>query len=172
MKTKILTLFFITIFFFSFLIFYKGLENPNLYTPSFTSKKKIPSFDAKLFNKDILISSDEIFKKDKFYIMNIWASWCVPCKEEHPYLLNLSNQNNIKIVGLNYKDNDSNAKKFLEDFKSPYDIILSDKDCLAAIEWGAYGVPETFLIFDKEIIKKFIGPLNTNSLLEINKFIK
>ena len=67
--------------------------------------------------------------------MNIWASWCVPCKEEHPYLLNLSNLNNIEIVGLNYKDNDKNAKKFLQELKSPYDIILSDKDGLIAIEW-------------------------------------
>ncbi len=173
MKVKILTSFIVIIFFVLFFIFYKGLENSNIYEPNFTTKKNIPSFDVKLFSKGDLISSDEIFKKkDKFYIMNIWASWCVPCKEEHPYLLNLSNLNNIEIVGLNYKDNNKNAKKFLQELKSPYDIILSDKDGLIAIEWGAYGVPETFLIFNKEIIKKFIGPLNRNSLLEIEKLIK
>ena len=104
--------------------------------------------------------------------MNIWASWCIPCKEEHSFLLNLSDQNNIEIVGLNYKDDKKNANKFLKELNSPYDVILSDKDGLIAIEWGAYGVPETFLIFNKQIIKKYIGPLNINSLLEIKKLIQ
>ena len=79
---------------------------------------------------------------------------------------------NIEIIGLNYKDNNQKAKKFLNELDNPYKVILSDKDGTIAIEWGAYGVPETFLIHDKKIIKKFIGPLNTNSLLEIKKFIK
>ena len=104
--------------------------------------------------------------------MNIWASWCVPCRDEHPFLLNLSKLDNIEIIGLNYKDNNQKAKKFLNELDNPYKVILSDKDGTIAIEWGAYGVPETFLIHDKKIIKKFIGPLNTNSLLEIKKFIK
>ena len=125
-----------------------------------------------MFETDELISSGEIFKKDKFYLMNIWASWCVPCKEEHPFLLNLSNENNIEIIGLNYKDDNENAKKFLKNFSSPYKFILSDTNGLIAIEWGAYGVPESFVIFNNEIIKKVIGPLNINSLLEIKELIK
>ena len=172
MKIKLfpilITIFFITIFF----IFYKGLENSNIYTPKINEKKNIPSFEARLFETDELISSGEIFKKDKFYLMNIWASWCVPCKEEHPFLLNLSNENNIEIIGLNYKDDNENAKKFLKNFSSPYKFILSDTNGLIAIEWGAYGVPESFVIFNNEIIKKVIGPLNINSLLEIKELIK
>ena len=104
--------------------------------------------------------------------MNIWASWCIPCRDEHLYLMNLSNQKIIEVVGLNYKDNKSNAKKFLEELNNPYKIIFSDEDGTIAIEWGAYGVPETFLIHNKRIIKKYVGPLNSNSLLEIKKLIK
>ena len=104
--------------------------------------------------------------------MNIWASWCVPCKDEHPFLMNLSKKNYIEIVGLNYKDNNEKAKLFLKELDNPYNIIFSDKDGIIAIEWGAYGVPESFLIHDKKIIKKIIGPLDANSLKEIKKLIK
>ena len=104
--------------------------------------------------------------------MNIWASWCVPCRAEHPFLLELDNQKNIEIIGINYKDKIENAKKFLKEFKSPYEIIVSDKDGLISIEWGAYGVPETFLIQNGKILKKYVGPLNKNSVSEIKRLIK
>ena len=172
MKIKIFPVLIFFLFVIVFLIFFRSLENSNIYTPNVKVNKSIPFFEARLFDSDDLINSNEIFEKDKFYLMNIWASWCVPCKEEHPYLLKLTNQNNIEIIGLNYKDDNDKAKKFLKKFNSPYKIILSDVDGLIAIEWGAYGVPETFVIFNKEIIKKFIGPLNTKSLLEIKKLIK
>ena len=104
--------------------------------------------------------------------MNIWASWCVPCRDEHPFLMNLSNQKNLEIIGLNYKDDNKKAKIFLKELDNPYKIIFSDISGTIAIEWGAYGVPETFLISDKKIIKKFIGPLDNSSLIEIKKLIK
>ena len=78
----------------------------------------------------------------------------------------------MEIIGLNYKDKDENAKNFLKELGNPYEIILSDKNGTVAIEWGAYGVPESFLIYKKKIIKKFIGPINSDSLLEIKKLIK
>jgi cytochrome c biogenesis protein CcmG/thiol:disulfide interchange protein DsbE len=86
--------------------------------------------------------------------------------------MELKTQKNLKIVGLNYKDNNKKAKTFLEELGSPYEIILSDKDGTIAIEWGAYGVPETFLVFERKIIKKIIGPLSQNSLSEIKKIIE
>ena len=90
----------------------------------------------------------------------------LPCRDEHSFLLRL--RENVDIIGLNYKDKIVNAKKFLNEFKNPYKLILSDPDGFIAIEWGAYGVPETFLISNnKKIVKKYIGPLNENSLLEI-----
>ena len=90
----ITTIFFLILFF----IFYKGLKNSNIYTPDLSIKKDTPIFEAKLFDSDNFISSKKIFKKNKFYIMNIWASWCVPCRAEHPFLLELDNQKNIEII--------------------------------------------------------------------------
>ena len=172
MKIKIFPIFFIIIFLIIFLILYKGLENPNVYAPKVDPEKNIPVFTAKIFSTNNKINSEKIFTGDKFYLMNIWASWCAPCKNEHPFLMSLSNLKNIEIIGLNYKDDNDNAKKFLKELDNPYKIILSDEDGTIAIEWGAYGVPESFLIYKKKIIKKIIGPLNENSFLEIKKIIK
>ena len=172
MKNKIFPIFISIVFILIFIIFYRGLQNSNIYIPKTSIEKDIPNFNAKIFNSNKKINSEEVFKKDKFYLMNIWASWCIPCRDEHLYLMNLSNQKIIEVIGLNYKDNKSNAKKFLEELNNPYKIIISDEDGTIAIEWGAYGVPETFLIHNKRIVKKYVGPLNSNSLLEIKKLIK
>ena len=172
MKIKIFPLFLVIIFLIIFVIFYKGLNNSNIYTPETNLKKNIPYFKVKSFDSEKLIESDEIFKNDKFYLINIWASWCVPCKEEHPFLVDLNKKKELEIIGLNYKDNKKNAKIFLDDLGNPYDIILMDQDGTISIEWGAYGVPETFLIHDKKIIKKIIGPINEYSFIEIEEIIK
>ena len=172
MKTKILPFIFISLFSFVFLIFYKGLKNPNIYTPNLNVEKNIPIFKAQIFQKEKLISSEEIFKQDKFYLLNIWASWCIPCRKEHIFLTQLSKQEKVNIVGLNYKDKDENAKKFLSELGNPYDIILSDKNGTLAIEWGAYGVPESFLVYDNKIVKKIIGPINKKSFLEFINLLK
>tara|TARA_B100001094_G_C17993977_1_gene701677 strand:+ start:41 stop:559 length:519 start_codon:yes stop_codon:yes gene_type:complete len=172
MKIKVLPIILIITFLLIFFIFYKGLENSNIYIPENNIEKAIPSFGVKILDNNDEINSAEIFKNDKFYLMNIWASWCAPCKNEHPFLMSLSNLKNIEIIGLNYKDDYDNAKKFLKELDNPYKIILSDEDGTIAIEWGAYGVPESFLIYKKKIIKKIIGPLNENSFLEIKKIIR
>ena len=172
MRNKIFFIFLIIILLVVFFIFYKGLQNSNIYTPNTSIKKNIPSFKIKIFNTDEMINSKSIFKDDKFYLINIWASWCVPCKDEHSFLINLKNQKNIEIIGINYKDNDENAKSFLEELGNPYKAIFSDKDGTISIEWGAYGVPETFLIQNKKIIIKIIGPINKETLLQIKKLIK
>ncbi len=168
MNKKIFLPILIVFFFIIFFVFYKGLQNSNIYTPKITLDKEIPFFKAKSFENNLL-NSDEIFTENKFYLMNIWASWCIPCKEEHPFLMNLSKEKHIEIIGLNYKDTIDNAKRFLKELNDPYDMILSDDDGTIAIEWGAYGVPESFLIYDKKIIKKIIGPLNSISTKEIKK---
>tara|TARA_Y100001936_G_C15931473_1_gene589581 strand:+ start:244 stop:762 length:519 start_codon:yes stop_codon:yes gene_type:complete len=172
MKTKkipfILIIFFLVVFF----VFLKGLKNSNIYTPSVDIELDIPKFEAKLFDSDELINSDEIFSSNKFYLMNIWASWCVPCREEHGFLINLSKKKNLEIIGLNYKDKVQNAKSFLNELRNPYNIIITDIDGTLAIDWGAFGVPETFLIYNKKVIKKVIGPLNKDILYEINEIIK
>ena len=128
--------------------------------------------ETKLFNTEKKITSNEIFKENKFYLLNIWASWCAPCRDEHPFLLNLGKQDNLEIIGLNYKDKTENAKKFLKELNNPYKVILSDNDGIIAIEWGAYGVPESFLIHKNKIVAKYIGPLNEELINEINLIIK
>ena len=172
MRIKILPLFLVISFLFIFFIFFKGLQNSNIYSPDINNEKDIPFFETKILNTNDKVNSKEIFISDKFYLLNVWASWCIPCKDEHPYLMDLSVQNNIEIIGLNYKDNDKNAKNFLKKMDNPYKVIFLDKDGTIAIEWGAYGVHESFLIYNKRVIKKIIGPLNKNSYSEIINLIK
>ena len=104
--------------------------------------------------------------------MNIWASWCIPCRDEHKFLMKLKKSEEIELIGLNYKDNNSNAKNFLGEIGNPYDKIFVDKDGTSSINWGAYGVPESFLIYKNKIIKRYIGPINNEDLIEIEKIIK
>ena len=172
MKTKIFFSVAIISSLIIFFVLFKGLQNTNIYTPQVDVKKDIPYFEAKIFDSDIVKNSNEVFQKENFYLLNIWSSWCAPCRYEHPILLKLKDEVNLEIIGLNYKDNIINAKKFLKEFKSPYELIISDKDGLISIEWGAYGVPETFLIHNGKILKKYVGPLNINSLSEIKRLIK
>ena len=172
MKTKIFPLFLIIAFSIIFYVFYKGLQNSNIYTPEIKSEIKIPSFESKEFFSKDNVNSDQIFIGSEYYLLNIWASWCIPCKEEHKYLMDLSKKENIKIIGQNYKDNFVNAKNFLIKLDNPYSLIFSDDDGTIAIEWGAYGVPETFLIYNGKIIKKIIGPMNNNLFKEIERVVK
>ena len=172
MKIKSVPLIVSLLFITFFIIFFKGLKNSNIYVPNINYEKEIPSFTTQFFDTNMKINSDEIFKEDYYYLMNIWSSWCLPCREEHRFLMELNKENNLKIIGFNYKDNIKDAKKFLDELKNPYSKIFLDKDGLIAIEWGAYGVPESFLIHNKKIIKKVIGPLNTNFVDEIKRLIK
>ena len=172
MKTKIFPILLIIIISVIFVIFYKGLQNSSVYKPQIGNQKNIPVFVAKAFETEEIFKSEDIFEGDKFYLMNIWSSWCVPCRDEHKFLLNLSNQKNLKIVGLNYKDKKKNAINFLDELSNPYNFIFSDTDGTIAIEWGAYGVPESFLVYENKIIKKIIGPIDQNSLLEIKELVQ
>ena len=172
MKNRFFPPFIIFIFLIIFVIFYKGLQNTSIYTPEVIINNEIPSFSAKLLYSNKVINSSEIFKPNKFYLINIWSSWCVPCKQEHPFLIELKKNDNIEMIGINYKDTQVNANKFLDEFRNPYDQIIFDKYGTIGIEWGAFGVPESFLIYNRNIIKKYIGPLNKESINEIKLKIK
>tara|TARA_X000001036_G_scaffold413363_1_gene427564 strand:- start:123 stop:641 length:519 start_codon:yes stop_codon:yes gene_type:complete len=172
MKNKFFPIFLISLLCFIFFVFYKGLQNSNIYQPKIDNSKDIPLFEAKTLYENNKINSANLFKKDKYYLLNIWASWCVPCRDEHPLLMNLSKKKKIEIIGLNYRDKISNAKIFLKELKNPYNIILTDKDGTIAIEWGAYGVPESFLIYNNKVVKKVIGPLDKNLIKEIINLIE
>tara|TARA_B100001057_G_scaffold409007_1_gene423456 strand:- start:865 stop:1380 length:516 start_codon:yes stop_codon:yes gene_type:complete len=171
MKNRIFFFLVAVLIIFIFIVFYRGLNKSSFYEPK-SKIKNIPEFSAITFFQKQEINSKNIFDKDKFYLVNIWASWCIPCRDEHSFLLNLSKNDKMEIIGLNYKDSLKNAEKFLDELGNPYKKILIDKDGTKAIEWGAFGVPETFLVFENKIIKRFIGPLNIKSVKEIKKTIQ
>jgi cytochrome c biogenesis protein CcmG, thiol:disulfide interchange protein DsbE len=113
--------------------------------------------------------------KGNVSVVNVWASWCVPCHDEAPLLTELARDQRLQIVGINYKDAPENARRFLGRYGNPYRIVGVDGNGRAAIEWGVYGVPETFIVgHEGTIVYKMVGPVtpdNFQSVLkvEINK---
>ena len=99
--------------------------------------------------------------------MNVWASWCVPCRQEHPLLEALARESGAPIFGLNYKDSGDAAQRFLATLGNPFERVGADRDGRVSIDWGVYGVPETFVV-DKEgkIILKHVGAIDPDSLVQ------
>tara|TARA_B100000497_G_scaffold103018_1_gene117802 strand:- start:241 stop:759 length:519 start_codon:yes stop_codon:yes gene_type:complete len=172
MNNKLLPSSIVIIFIIIFITLYKGLQETNIYIPDSKSNYEVPSSLVKLFDTNQTVNTIEIFQSDKLYLLNIWSSWCVPCRDEHPILMQLKKNDELKVVGMNYKDTKKNAKIFLEELGNPYDKIIFDDKGTNAIEWGAYGVPESFLINNNKVIKKYLGPLNKESVEEIKSYIK
>jgi cytochrome c biogenesis protein CcmG/thiol:disulfide interchange protein DsbE len=98
--------------------------------------------------------------RGKVWLLNVWASWCAPCRAEHPVLLEFSKQGTVPIVGLNYTDQRADSQKWLSEFGNPYTVSAFDSDGKVGIEYGVYGVPETYLIDKRGKIRlKHIGPI-------------
>ena len=116
--------------------------------------------------------------KGKVSVVNVWASWCVPCHDEAPLFSQLANDNRLQMVGINYKDGPDNARRFLGRYGNPFGIVGVDGNGRASIEWGVYGVPETFVVGrEGTIVYKMVGPVtaeNIDSVLkvEIEKALK
>jgi cytochrome c biogenesis protein CcmG/thiol:disulfide interchange protein DsbE len=103
-------------------------------------------------------------------VVNVWASWCVPCHDEAPLLMQLAGDSRIRIVGINYKDQPDNARRFLGRYGNPFSAAGVDANGRAAIEWGVYGVPETFVIGrDARIVFKLVGPISPENLEQVLK---
>ena len=171
MKVKFSFIFvFLIITFILFVLFNSLFENNN-YIPKKTNK--IENIQIEEFYSSNNFKLKELFGNEKYIIINIWASWCIPCRQEHKFIKNISEINNLKLIGLNYKDNKNNAQKFLDELGNSYDIILKDENGTKSIFLGAYGVPETFII-DKElnILRKYIGPINLENEIEIENLVK
>jgi cytochrome c biogenesis protein CcmG, thiol:disulfide interchange protein DsbE len=121
---------------------------------------------------------DPAMFKGKVSVVNVWASWCVPCHDEAPLLIELGKDKRLQLVGINYKDAPDNARRFLGRYGNPFGIVGVDSNGRAAIEWGVYGVPETFIVGrEGTIVYKMVGPVtpdNIDSVLkpEIDKALK
>ncbi|WP_343229074.1 DsbE family thiol:disulfide interchange protein [Rhizobium setariae] len=103
--------------------------------------------------------------KGKLTLVNVWASWCVPCRQEHPIILGLSQDERLNVVGINYKDRNDAALGFLGELGNPFSAIGVDPKGAAAIDWGVYGIPESFLVSaDGVILYKHVGPFDDNSV--------
>jgi cytochrome c biogenesis protein CcmG, thiol:disulfide interchange protein DsbE len=116
--------------------------------------------------------------KGKVSVVNVWASWCVPCHEEAPLLTKLGQDKRLQLVGINYKDAADNARRFLGRYGNPFGIVGVDGNGRASIEWGVYGVPETFVVGrEGTIVYKMVGPVTSDNVdtvlkVEIEKALK
>ena len=136
-----------------------GLGRDPREVPSPLINKPAPAFRlVELKNPSRSFSSEEM--RGKVWLLNVWASWCVACRDEHPMLLELARRNAIPIYGLNYKDKPTDAISWLNELGDPYVLSVSDLDGRVGIDYGVYGAPETFLIDRDGVIRlKHIGPV-------------
>ncbi|MEO5324714.1 DsbE family thiol:disulfide interchange protein [Mesorhizobium sp. CC13] len=101
----------------------------------------------------------------KVTLVNVWASWCAPCREEHPVIVELSKDQRVTVAGFNYKDKPENARRFLGELGNPFDVLGVDPKGRSAIDWGVYGIPETFLVGkDGKVAFKHVGPMTPESV--------
>ena len=125
----------------------------------------LPPLDGLTLNGQPVPGLDPAAFKGQVSLINVWASWCVPCHDEAPLLLALSQDKRIRIIGINYKDAPDNARRFLGRYGNPFAAVGTDSNGRAAIEWGVYGVPETFVVGrDGAIAFKLIGPITPENI--------
>ena len=152
-------------------IFFLSLNKSSNYNTESLVGNKLGEIELISFEDDSIFTNDD-FKQNSFTLINFWASWCAPCRIEHPQLMELSKENNIKILGINFKDKKINALKFLKDLGDPYEYLTRDSNGKQSVNFGIYGIPESILIDNKlTIIKKFVGPLTKQDLNNIKEII-
>ena len=153
-------------------VLFSSLKIDKVYDTKNLVGKPIPELDLKLLNETKTFNTKEI-NKNNFTLINFFSSWCAPCRQEHKYLIELKKNNNLKIIGINFKDEKAKANEFLKKLGNPYHLILSDNTGKESVNFGVYGIPETILV-DKNLItlKKYIGPLNNLDVKEILKLTK
>ena len=160
------------IFFFVISVFYISLTRDTNYNTSSLINKEVPQFKIAYFDKNGFYTKQDLIKNN-YTLINFWASWCGPCRVEHPVLMKLSAENNLDILGVNFKDKKELARKFLKDLGNPYNFLLKDFEGKQSVIFGVYGIPESLIINDENIIiKKFIGPLSLDDYKEIKEIIK
>ena len=150
-------------------LLYFGLSNDPRNIPSPLVGKAVPHFELpQLYNPSKTIKPTDM--QGKVWVLNVWASWCVSCRAEHAVVTEFVKANKLAVLGLNYKDEPIDAKAWLAKFGNPYSVIAVDADGRVGIDWGVYGVPESFIIDKKGIIRyKFTGPIDQKAVQDILK---
>ena len=166
--TKALTILFLI---FVISIFYISLNRDTSYNTSSLINKELPEFEISFFNEKKFYKNNDL-KKNNYTLINFWASWCAPCRTEHPILMKLSQEKNLKIFGVNFKDKKIHADQFLKELGNPYAFIGKDINGKQSVRFGIYGIPESILINKNLLImKKFVGPLSSDDLDQIVEII-
>lgn len=144
-----------------------GLNLNPREVPSPLIDKPAPAFSLpQLQVPDTQLSLDDM--KGQVWLLNVWASWCVACRQEHPVLVDFASSHVVPIIGLNYKDQSPDALRWLDEFGNPYATSIVDADGRVGIDFGVYGVPETFLIDKQGVIRfKQIGPVTPDALQNV-----
>ena len=147
-------------------LFFKGLSGDPQTLPSTLINKPVPDFSLPAIDqlgRPGLSTAD--LKAGKVSVVNIWASWCGPCREEHPVLMELAKRTDIRLVGINNKDQAENARRFLGALGQPFAAVGADINGRVTIDWGGYGVPESFIVDGAGTIRhKHVGPLSADDL--------
>ena len=172
-KKKILLLpsilFFLILLVFFYLLIIE--RNPS-EVPSALLNKDFPKFKSEsLLRKNQFVSSEEF--KNQIVLVNFFATWCKPCRAEHKFIQRFSEEKKIKVIGINYKDDSKKTVSWLKNLGNPYSSIAKDKRGKIAIDWGVYGIPETFIVNSDGIIKyRHVGPITDKVYNKINLLIK
>ena len=163
-----------SIFLLILLIFFYLLiidRNPS-ELPSILLNKNVPKFETESLLKEKKFVSSDVFGEE-IKLVNFFATWCKPCRDEHNYVKKFSNQEGIEVIGINYKDNKQKTIEWLKELGNPYSNIAVDRNGRIAIDWGVYGIPETFVVNSKGIIKyRHVGPITKKIYKKINLIIK
>jgi cytochrome c biogenesis protein CcmG, thiol:disulfide interchange protein DsbE len=143
-----------------------GLNLNPREVPSPFIGKIAPAIDLpEMFNDGERVTSDSL--KGRVWVLNVWASWCLECRREHGLFNEFASNSDVILVGLNYKDEDLDARRWLAELGNPYTLVAVDREGGTGIEWGVYGVPETFVIDKKGVVRyKHIGPIDAVSMRE------
>lgn len=149
------------------LLFVFGLHNDPKLVPSPFIDKPLPVFTLPALRDGSAPLASDIMKGE-VALLNVWATWCLPCRQEHPLLVDLAGSSNVKIYGLNYKDVRADAIAWLEKLGDPYQQVFFDEQGDTGIDLGVYGVPETFVLDAQGIVRyKHIGPLSADTLRDV-----
>ena len=137
-----------------------GLNKDTNYKTNFLTGKKISNISLEYFDENKFYKEEDL-KRNNYTLINFWASWCLPCRQEHSLLIQLSKEKNLKLLGVNFKDKKKQAEIFLNELGNPYDFLTKDELGKSSVKFGIFGIPESILVNkDLMILKKFVGPLS------------